>query len=188
MTKMQVIAKTVLTSLGIYCIVQFCKPFTFLTFDLFDNCSFTVAMISVGISIVYVIFLLYFLILRNDWLAEKMAGSGERLSRENQILWLAASLRVGVAFCGIIMLANSTEFLAKILLMLRPSNLHQWVTRGANVLYDFLKVILAFYLLCGAPQFVGRQLKTAVRAAGINNRETHNPNLSKTNPKGTLNE
>ncbi len=197
---MQVIAKVVLAVLGIYSLVNFCRTLTFVVFELFDNCSFAVAANGVGISIVFIIALLYFLIFRNDWLAVKIAGPGERLSPANQRIWLAASLRAGAVFCGLILLAGSTRLFGNILFALWLPNIRRWITqilnsggffnwteffsrRGATGIYDFLKAVLAVYLLCGAPQFVRRQLKTAVTAGGADS-----PNLSDTNSEGIQNE
>ena len=181
MTRMQIIAKAVLTSLGVYCIIQFTQVLTVVYFRLLKDCSFTKTAIGVCISITFIIFLLYFFIINNNRLAVKMAGPGERLSPDSQILWLAASLRAAALFCGIILLAGSIKVLGNILLALWPPNFRQWITQIINsgtffgnsksflrqpayMIYSYLKLALALYLLYGAPQFVSWQMKSALKA------------------------
>jgi hypothetical protein len=153
----------------------------------------------VGIGIIFILFLLYFFIFRNDWLAVKMAGPGERLSPAGQRLWLAASLRGGAVFCGLILLAGLNRQFSSFLLSLWPPNLRSLITQILNTdgfegilvffrwkvtsIYNFLKAALTIYLLCGAPQYVRLQLKIAEAAGGADS-----PNLSDTNSQGAQNE
>ena len=168
MTKMQIIAKTALTALGIYATVITCRYLSFLI----PSTQGGILPIA-GFSIFTVVIISFF-IFKNDSIARKMAGPGEKLNPETQAIWLVTSLRLGLVFCGLIILSTSIPAIVKILLIpvrIRPAvneifvfkkfptslvlSLRQWST----IIFDFGKVILAIYLLCGAPHFVRRQLK-----------------------------
>jgi hypothetical protein len=117
----------------------------------------------------------YFLILKNDWLVYKIAGPGEKLSSESEILWLAGSLRMVAVIYGLVLLASSIPTILSItispmwILPLINEALtfnafpksftleaHQW----SYFIFNFLKALLAAYLLCAWPQFVRYQLST----------------------------
>jgi hypothetical protein len=102
-----------------------------------------------------------------------MAGSGEKLNRENKALWLAGSLQMVAISYGLILLSTSIPTILNIVispLYIRtliseiftfrtfPKSLiftpYQW----SYMIYNFLKALLAVYLLYGWPQFIRFQL------------------------------
>ena len=171
---MQIIAKAVLTFLGISAVVNFCQNLSMLTSSTqTQDTSILRVILFLPAVIILLIAIVYLLIFKNDWLACKMAGSGEKLSHESETLWLAGSLRIVAISYGLILLAGSIPTILNILalpLYIRPLvneiftfkafpkslvfTPHQW----SSMIYNFLKAILAVYLLYGWPQFIRFQL------------------------------
>ena len=173
-TKMQIIAKAVLTFLGISAVVNFCQYLSALTSTTQAQGASTLRIILFLLVVtISIIAIAYFLIFKNDWLACKMAGSGEKLNRENKALWLAGSLQMVAISYGLILLSTSIPTILNIVispLYIRtliseiftfrtfPKSLiftpYQW----SYMIYNFLKALLAIYMLYGWPQFIRFQL------------------------------
>lgn len=170
MTKMQIIAKAVLTFLGIYAAVNL--NIRMLIFQ-GQDISITQVVLSSSAVIVSLIAVAYFLIFKNNRLAYKMAGPGEKLNPESEILWLAASLRMVAILYGLMLLSTSIPTILNIVVSplhicslaneiftfrTFPKSLtfkpYQW----SYMTFNFLKAILAVYLLYGWPRFIRLQL------------------------------
>jgi len=169
---MQIIAKAVLTFLGISAVINLCGNLSMLP-SLTQNTSGLRVILFLPVVIILIIAIVYLLIIKNDWLAHQMAGPGEELNSGSEALWLAGSLRLVAIFYGLILLSTSIPTILNIVVStLRigplineiftfkafPKSLiftpYQW----SSMIYNFLKVILAVYLLCGWPQFIRFQL------------------------------
>ncbi len=176
MTKMQIIAKAGLISLGIYAVVNLCwylsAPIPM--FNLPSPLSYILCFVVFAVVIAVITF---FLIFNNDSLAHEMAGPGDQLNPAAKALWLAASLRVAAVFCGLILLSASIPTIRNILLVpIRigpfineiflfdsfPKSLLFPFSKWCKIIYNFLKLISAIYLLCGAPHFVRFQFRHSI--------------------------
>jgi len=176
MTKMQIIAKAILVVLGIHAVTALCRHLTrILSFShrgFYSFCPSSILFFT-GLAVFFAVIIL-FLIFRNDWLACRIAGAGEQLNPAARTIWLVTSLRLGLSFCGLILLASSVWTIVKILLI--PAHIRLFINemflyrsfpasfvcsfrRWCDVIYDFLKIIFAIYFLCGAPHFVRWQLR-----------------------------
>ena len=181
MTKMQIVAETVLVILGIYIVAALCSHLVLIQ-SITDTTSF---VFLAGFAILIAVAIL-FLIFKNDNLARKMAGDGEKLNPSNEAIWLAASLRLGAVLCGLIVLSTSMPTIVSVLTS--PVYVRLFVNEmflfksfplsfvhspqvWCTAIYNFLKVILAIYLLCGAPHFIRWQLK---HVAVINSERSDN--------------
>lgn len=168
MTRMQIIAKAGLVSLGIYAVVTLCWYLTHVI-PSFNLPSCLVGTLCFTVFAVFIAVTTFFLIFNNDGMARKMAGPGDQLNPATEALWLAASLRVATVFCGLILLSTSIPTIRNILLVpIRigplineiflfdsfPKSLLLPFPKWYAIIYNFLKLILAVYLLCGAPYFV----------------------------------
>lgn len=171
---MQIIAKAVLTFLGLSAIASFGSHLSTLTAPTQTQGASTLRIISfLLVVILLIIVIAYFLIFKDDWLACKMAGAGEKLNPEDEAIWLTGSLRMVAVLYGLILLATSMPTILNIIvspLYIRtlineiltfrtfPKSLiftsYQW----SYMTYNFLKAILAVYLLYGWPQFIRLQL------------------------------
>lgn len=174
MTRIQIIAKTILTVLGIYAVVTLYRFYpgryayrpdeTPIFQELVLLCAFTVV---VG-------FVAYFMVFNNNRLSVKLAGPGPQLDRSAETAWLTKSLRVGLVFGGLMLIPDSIPVIIKTLklfLLIRPAvndivisksiprilelSYPQWF----RVIYDFLKSLLALYLIWGAPHFIRWQIR-----------------------------
>lgn len=169
-TKMQIIAKAILTLLGISATVTLCWHLSVLIpFSGNQQSPFTPpVIIFLPFFIILITAIVYLLVFKNDWLACKMAGSGEKLNPEDETLWLTCSLRIVAVFYGLILLCDSIPAMLNIITLLYiRSHISVTPTGGATpqpfifsrlqwpfMIYNFLETILAVYLLYGWPQFV----------------------------------
>jgi hypothetical protein len=185
---MQIIAKAALTFLGISAFVNFCQNLSMLTsLTQTRDISILRVILFLPAVIILLIAIVYLLIFQNDWLACKMAGSGEKLNHESETLWLAGSLRMVAVLYGLMLLAGSIPTILNILaspLYIRPLvneiftfktfpkslifTSYQW----SSMIYNFLEAILAVYLLYGWPQFIRFQLNVRKTDSPLN----QNPN------------
>ncbi len=191
MTKIQIIAKTILTVLGIYAVVTLYgfypgryvyRPDKMLMLQEFALlCTFTILL---G-------FVAYFMVFHNDRLSGKLAGPGEPLDTATESAWLVKSLRVGLVFTGLMLLSGSAPTLVKIakaFFLIRPAvneiiiskstpnmlrlSYSQWYTS----IYHLLKAVLTIYLICGAPHFTRWQIKHTL-GQQANKTEIQNPSI-----------
>jgi ABC-type phosphate/phosphonate transport system permease subunit len=169
MTKMQIIAKAVLTLLGLSALTNFCINLTMLPqLFLINNQSISVLRVvpSLLLAIIFTIAVVYILMFKNNWLACKMAGSGEKLDSESETLWLTASLRIIAILYGLILFSSSIINLFAQLFFINetftsgtcPKPLAFTVSQWSSTVYNFLQTILAAYLLYGWPHFIRYQL------------------------------
>ena len=176
MAKMQIIAKAVLTVLGIYALVilLFSQRWFFLS----SQQSVLPKILYFAAFAVLTAFIVFFTIFSNDNLARKMAGPGDELNPAAKALWLTASLRLGLVFAGLMLLPDSIPTMAKILkipFLIRPAVSQMFLFKSLptvlnlppagwfRIICDFFKAILAVYLICGAPYFIRWQLKHSLR-------------------------
>jgi hypothetical protein len=173
-TKMQIIAKAVLTFLGLSAFVNFSQNFTMTTYLTLAHDASALRFILFSLFVVILLIAIaYFLIFKNDWLACKIAGSGEKLDAESETLWLADSLRMVAIAYGLILLSGSVTTILNILALpfyLRPlvneivafgtfpKSLAFTPSQWSSIVYNLLQAILAVYLLYGWPQFIRFQL------------------------------
>jgi hypothetical protein len=171
---MQIIAKAIFTFLGLSALTNFCINLTRLpSLTQTQDASVLRVALSLPLAIIFTIAVVYMLIFKNDWLACKMAGSGEKLDSESETLWLAGSLRMVAITYGLILLAGSITTILNILALpfyLRPlvseiftfgtfpKSLAFTPSQWSSIVYNLLQAILAVYLLYGWPQFIRFQL------------------------------
>jgi hypothetical protein len=179
---MQIIAKAALTFLGVSAIVNICSYLSMLT-SLTQDTSTLRTILFLPVFIILLIPIAYFLIFKNNRLACKMAGPGEKLNPESETLWLVASLRLVAILYGLILLSSSIPTILNIaVLPLRmhllineifafrafPKSLLFTARQWSYMIYNFLEAILAVYLLCGWPQFIRLQLNIHKTEALLN--------------------
>ena len=179
MTRVQIIAKTLLTVLGIYAVVTLYRFYLPRYAYLPDEMPIFQKLVLLCAFTVVVGFVAYFMVFNNNRLSGKLVGPGRPLDRVTQASWLAKSLRIGLVFVGLMLIPDSIPVVIKTLklfflirtavndIMISKSipkildlSYRQWL----NVLYDFLKALLALYLICGAPHFVRWQAKHSGQA------------------------
>jgi hypothetical protein len=171
---MQIIAKAVLTFLGLSAFVNFSQNFrTMTSLSQTQDTSILRDILFSLFVIILLIVIAYWLILKNDWLVCKIPSSSEKVYPESEILWLTASLQMVAIAYGLILLLDSITTILNILALpfyLRPLvsevftfkafpkslafTSYQW----SSMVHNFLQTILAVYLLYGWPQFIRFQL------------------------------
>lgn len=199
---MQIVAKAVLTVLGIYAVVTLYRFYPSRYISPTEQPAILQEILLFSAFTIFVAFIAYLMIFNNATLSRKMAGTGENLESENQAIWLIQSFRVGLILTGLMLLPNSSPAIIRILkipFLIRPAvndiltsksvpnifrlSYAQWYKN----IYDFLKMVLALYLICGAPHFIRWQLKHSLRRES-NIEQAENPDSSVTNSERFENE
>jgi hypothetical protein len=182
MSKMQIIAKTALTVLGIYAIAA---SLTYITLPLKIQSSATCTILMIAMFAVFLFYAIRVLIFDNNRLAQKISGPGENLTPDQLSLWLTASLRIGLVLAGMILISSSIPTILKILAFPLyvgpfieqlfvykelPSLLDLTLNGWFNSISNILQALLAVYLLLGAPGFIQLQLNILNRQTLISER------------------
>jgi hypothetical protein len=176
--QIQIIAKILLIICGIYIASMMIKNYTYLQgvmlsqsgtmWDIYGICLIITVILVPGS-------VLFFMTLNNDWLVKKILPSEEPIPVEYQKIWFITALRVGLVFCGLILLANSIEsvvYTAKLIIALPFWNT-QWFSdfiygnsdvrfqelRLHKGVFNIINTILIIYLIMAAPHFVKWQAK-----------------------------
>lgn len=176
MARIQILARTMLTVLAIYAVVVLLGYYSHLPrtqeLSLWQELLACFACITLAIVIVY-------LMIFNDRFYRKIVGAEEAAEPQAQPTWLVESLRIGLVFAGLMLLPRSVPVLirtAKLFFLIRPAvsdiivsktvpdilrlSYAQWY----RTIYEFLKAVLAVYLICGAPYFLRWQMRHSPRA------------------------
>ncbi|OQA02594.1 MAG: hypothetical protein BWY69_00987 [Planctomycetes bacterium ADurb.Bin401] len=171
----QIIAKTLLIVCGIYISLTIVMKNMSLVQTSFqrDFGGFFTGMFSAIVFIGTLFAILYFFVLNNDWLVGKILPSEEPIEPEKQQLWLGASLRVGLVFLGLVLLAKETQsviftagFILKLPMLGRE--LISNIVRGdkwfedrllARHIYNLIATGVIVYLIAGGPGFVKWELR-----------------------------
>ena len=184
MTKMQIIAKTMVTVLGIHTAILLLDGLRFISYSEYQ---FGAAVFFFTVQTIAVAIVIYFLVFNNHKLTLYIPGAGEKLDIGEQNIFLAISLRIGLVFYGLVLFGSLRNSIWEILRIFWPPNIRLWFSaiiankeidltdlwteQGINNLYNLFKLILAAYLLYGASHLVCWHIK---RAIAENN---HNINL-----------
>ena len=152
MTKMQIIAKTVLTVLGIHVVLTLYYLYLARYVGPVEKLPILLAQAMFCVSFTTLAALVACLmVFNNDSLARKMAGPGQEIDKRAQMEWLTKSLRTGLVFAGLTLLPG---FMPK-----------GYSLNDSRIVTMFIcaKAVLALYLVCGAPHFVRWQTRRSLR-------------------------
>ena len=177
MTKMHLLARFVLTVLGIFVIVALLDSINVLAKTHFGSPSSGVTapkLVLLGVLSCVGCMLTYYFLFNSDSLVAKMVGpiSEERLAVE--LIWIIAGFRLVFFLCGLLIMRDSIWFLirAGVFLITSPKVLvdmivYKYVDEIFRLdFYEWLqlfvkacKAALGIYLILGAPHFVHRQIR-----------------------------
>jgi hypothetical protein len=185
MTKMQTVAKAVLTFIGLSAINNLCQYQRVLAPTvLYEDTSIFLIVLFFSVFLIVTIAIAYLFIFKNDWLAYKLAGPGEKLDHERETLWIVYALRIVAVLYGLILLADSMPTILNIVVSplyichlvneiltfkTFPQSLNFTTSQWSFMIYNFLKIILAVYLLYGWPQFIRFQLNIRKNKSSLSN-------------------
>lgn len=166
MTKMQIIAKSVLTVLGVYAVIVLYYYYPVNFGSATGRASFGRDLASFCVFTAFAAVAVYFLAFNNYELARKIAGPGRHEDRHAQAALLAKSLRVGLVFAGLMLLPKSIPSilgapsslgtgLDNIFIFNRTPQIENLFVRPQfRSICGLFKAALAVYLILGAPHFV----------------------------------
>lgn len=169
MTKMQIIAKTALTVLGINAIIILLRQSIYVAPPLLGWQQ----ALSYVLLICLIITIARLFIFNNDSMAVRITGAGEKLSPNGAASFLVCSYRIGLVSYGLISLCSSTLQFSILIDKLNPKSIRMWINyiindglsivdRCREAIYvgrNSLIVILTIYLIIGAPHFIRGQAR-----------------------------
>jgi hypothetical protein len=184
MTKMHLIARIILTVLGVYLVVQLLdnapmflqstmqSPFSF------DNSArilIFLLFLASGFAIIY------YLLFTPDRLVQKMIGSTEDITDFADPIWIATAFRLALVLFGILITARNIDFIVNTaaFLIYGPKLIVEMIVykyidktfdmplcAWLTIVARLLKTALGIYLLFGAPQYVRWQIEKSHTQAG----------------------
>ena len=178
MTRMQILAKTTLTVLGIYAVLTLCNSYPGGFMYRREQPAIVPEILSLSAFTVLAALAVCFMIFNNTKFSKRIAGPGEILRPGTQRALLVKSLRVGLVVAGLMLLPRSIPTIVeipKIFFLIRPALNDIIVCKSVpdivrlshsewfRNIHDFLRAILALYLIYGAPRFIRWQVKHSLR-------------------------
>jgi hypothetical protein len=149
MVKMHVVAKAVLTAIGIY-IITFMLNFL----PYFRSFVFCVRLLNLilNYSLIFLFGLLvYQLIVGSDKWAHKIVGDTQTKDTDDLLCFAISVYRITIVFCGIFLIYHAVPTIEPYI----RSHLDPETTyRYGFTIPDVARWLLALYLIFGAPQFV----------------------------------
>jgi len=172
MTKYHLIAKIVLVIVGVQILVLLIDSL-FLAFVVHRELSNPYkTILTFSLFIICTLLIVYYVIFKDDRLAgwiEGFVAEGEPIV---SCLWVIAGLRAAMFFCGVIIIAYNIEFICNVLSFIIeiPAMIIRREIFDKAFFYwlfnpyqrnpsDYFKVILAIYLILGAPHILRSQIK-----------------------------
>ena len=202
MTRMQILAKTTLTILGICAVVTLCNHYPGRYTYGREQPAIIPEILSLCAFGVLAALIVYFMIFNNTRFAKRIAGPGEIAEPRSQQLLLGKALRVGLLFAGLMLLPRSIPMMVKIpkiFFLIRPALNDIIISKSVpdilrlsysewfRNIYGFLRAILTLYLIYGAPRFVRWQAEHSLQQES-NTEQTVAANSSSTNLERAENE
>jgi len=174
-TKMQIAAKSLLTGLIVYAAISLLKPLTELPYYLTaDNAPLALFLLVICIGLLVAAGL--YIVAVGNRLLPGNAADDEVLAPDQARRLLAQALLLTMVLVGLALLPKSVPTIGTILklpFVLRGIISDAIVDRGLpsvstaqwfRHIYEFARLLLVLYLLCGAPRFVRWQVARAESA------------------------
>ena len=173
MGKTHIIAKVMLSCLGIYAVFRCASG---LLGQNISEPSFLPRLLPLSIFVVIAFFAIYFLIFNNDALARKIVGTVQAPENSfDQKAYLIKSYRLAFAFLALIFLSGIGYWLVSFIIDLPLSCIQLWTSDAVGTeslmekmhlftkiqlfFYNLLSMLVTIYLLCGAPHVIRWHLK-----------------------------
>jgi hypothetical protein len=178
MTKMQIAAKAAFFALGVQIAAQVCGAMPMYV-SVLPHADWRIhGVVELIVLSVVLVLIFRWLIIGGDALAFRLIDDSGQPPENAQRQWLIISLHFACFFSGLVLLTQTSDLFAKVILMpfkLRGffnrviwaqswSELFQFSTNQvAHFFVKGLKAVAAIYLLIGASHFVRRQLRRTER-------------------------
>jgi len=167
MTKMQIIAKTILSALGVYAILTLCRLYTPPSLGPEKDLPVWWHVVFFSGFVPLAALVIFFLIFNNDGIARRMAGPGPIPDRHTQTIWLIKSLRIGLVLTGLMLLPRSIPVILNMVSIIvsnfRAGTFPDIPAAPPRIRFkntsNLIRMVLALYLICGAPHFVRWQTR-----------------------------
>lgn len=171
MTRMQITAKAMLTTLGIYATVTFISSLKSISYR--DNPVWLLLLsLCAMIITVIVFFVIRLLIFKNDFLVSKITGPQDQTEDFDQRIYLIKTFRIGFVILGLLLLCSSRTVYdtVKLLQAFSLPNIRLWIIDAIEaklffskytIIYivNFLRLFVIIYLLFGASHIIRWHLK-----------------------------
>lgn len=171
MNDLHKLARIMLVGLGIHMLVKYGIGFaSVLPHLLYPESSMhayaVVQLVSYALAIVCIGLVIYALIWKADFWSEKIMDADE--SDQAEVWWLPFAFRLAVVCAGILLLSWNISAVSKVVSRYvrareyTGSNLLPWHT----LVGCLAQLVLAIYLICGAPHFVRWQVRKTLEHCG----------------------
>ena len=172
MNKMHEAAKIAFAILGIYFLVGLLRHFVsgiVMMFTMPSDFSTGASFVSYAIMLGCAYTVIYFLIIKRGWLADKIISTDQEIASDAPANWLPVAYRLAVLIAAIYFLRNTVWEVSSLCSMFVMAK-ENVADSGSYISYysRYLKgpviklmftLPMTIYLLCGAPHFVRWQLK-----------------------------
>ena len=165
-------AKIAFAVLGIYFLVGLLRHFVsgiVVIFTMPSNFSMGTGIVSYAIMLGCAYAVIYFLIIKRGWLADKIIPADQEIASDTPANWLPAAYRLAILVAAIYFLRNTVWQVSSIVstfVMTKESlgnsgDYISYYTRSLKgpILTLIFTLPVTIYLLCGAPHFVRWQIK-----------------------------
>ncbi len=125
MSKLQLITKAVITTIGVSTAVSFLRNANFSPRTAGDMHILLLVIMSI-VPLTFLSAVIYYLIFNNDWLVRIAAPKGQAIPHIDQQRTLAIWLRLLLVFSGLRLLLNSSRAF-RLLLHVSPLKIRPWV-------------------------------------------------------------
>jgi len=170
MTKMQITAKAMLTTLGIYAAVTFISSHNNIPYR--ENRLWLISLYAMMIVII-VYFVGRSLIFKNDFLISKILDPEEDAEEFDRRMYLIKAFRIAFVLLALLLLCSSRTIYdtVKLLQMFSLPNIRMWIIDAIETgqfnfskytfhyIVNFLRLSAIIYLLFGAPHIIRWHLR-----------------------------
>lgn len=172
MTKNQIIAKAMLTSIGIYAVVVFS---TSLVSNLAKAINTWAVLLNVFLLVVMLLIVGRLMIFKNDVFACRIAGDGRDTDQFDRRSYLIKSFRIAFVILGLLLLSSpktwtfllgllQTFSLPQLRLLMRNAIFNRNINLSwamAAGMWSILKLLIIAYLICGGSKLISWHLKNS---------------------------
>jgi hypothetical protein len=172
MTKNQIIAKAMLSGLGIYAVVGFS---TALVYNLYQVKGNWEVFTNVFLLVATLLLVSRFMIFKNDGFACKIAGPARETGQFDQRAYLIKTFRIAFVIIALSLLSSSKTWttVAGLMQTLSLPHIRLWIKNAiynryinfswafAAGLWEAIKLLIIAYLLCGGSKLIGWHLKNS---------------------------
>ena len=169
MINTKTIIKVCLTLVAIYLLIGVLSSIPFFVYSLIqlhNNETLIFNAVSLAVSLLYGYLVIHFLVIKRDWLADKLIPEPRESETTGSVDWVVLIFRVVVFVVGLMVMKRSIAYFFNLVTYLRLSHEESMYTQAQvwplclnSILAACFYLIVGIYLLYGAPHLVRWQVR-----------------------------